>query len=107
MQTENPGTPFQTTKNDISKIKETAAEAAHDLKERAATHMEKAKDEFGTLAKDAQAEGKREIENAKVKFADIVSCAKNYVSERPIVAVGAALAIGFLLGNCRSHSSKL
>lgn len=106
MQTENPGTAFQATKNDLSKIKNTAVEAAQDLGERAAVHAEKAKNEFGNLAKDAQEEGKKELENAKVKLTDIVSCAKNYVSERPLVVVGAALVIGFLMGNCRNRSSN-
>lgn len=105
MQTENPGTAFQSTKNDLSKIKNTASEAAQDLGARAVTHAEKVKSELNTLAKDAQQEGKKELEHAKVKLTDIVSCAKNYVSERPLAMVGAALVIGFLMGNCRNRSS--
>lgn len=106
MQTENPGPAFQSTKNDISKIKNTASEAAQDLGERAVTHAEKAKSELSNLAKDAQEEGKKELEHAKAKFTDIVSCAKNYVSERPLAVAGAALVIGFLMGNCRSRSNN-
>ena len=105
MQNENPTVPFQSTKNDLNKLKDTAVEAARDLGDRATHHAEKAKSDFSTLAKDAQEEGKQEVDKAKVKLADIFSCTKNYVAERPLAVIGTALAIGFFLGSFRTSRS--
>lgn len=104
MHNENPTAPFQATKNDLTKLKDTAIEAAHDFGDRAAHHAEKAKNDFNSLAKDAQEEGKQEIDKAKVKLADIFSCTKNYVAERPLAVIGTALAFGFFLGSFRSRT---
>lgn len=92
---------FATSREDLSKLKETAIDAAKDLGSTASVHLEKARSQAKDLAAHAQQEGAQQLDVMKDKFSDLACAARNYVSARPLAVVGTALAIGFLIGLSR------
>ncbi len=91
-------TPFTTTRQDLQNLKQTAVDAAKDLRSTAAVHAQKAKGQLNDLAGHAKEEANDQLEQAKVNFRDVVKSSRDYVAGRPIASVGVALGIGMLLG---------
>jgi len=101
MPDENLRSSFPSTQRDISKLTQTATDAASDLVSSATEHASKVKGQLKDLAGHAQEEGAERLDQAKGQLCGVLSAAKDYASERPLVCVGVALAVGFLLGLTR------
>ncbi|MCE0482905.1 MAG: hypothetical protein LV479_01550 [Methylacidiphilales bacterium] len=97
---------FPATRQDINALKKTAVEATQDLVGTAGVHASKAKDQIKNLASHAQEEGRAEVDRARVRLADLGNTFCEFISERPLTAVGTALAIGFLFGVSRARLSN-
>lgn len=104
MSNESISSAFPSTRQDISNLKQTATDAVNDLGSTAAVHAAKAKGQLKDLAGHVQEEGGEQLDQARGKFTDVLESAKAYASERPLACVGAALAVGFLIGLSRRSS---
>jgi ElaB/YqjD/DUF883 family membrane-anchored ribosome-binding protein len=106
MSNETLTSSFPATQQDISRLKQTAIDAATDLGGTASVHASKAKDQLKDLAVHAREEGYEQFNQAKGKFSNLVNLARERASERPFACIGAALAIGFLIGLTRRSGSR-
>ncbi len=104
--TPNSTPSFSATRQDLSNLKTTAIDAAKDLSSTAAVHAEKAKGQLKELAGHARQETTEQVGQVKVQIDDVADTVRSYISERPLAAVGVALAVGFLIGLSRSSCSK-
>ena len=100
----NPSSSFPASQKDLSQLKQTATDAASDLGDAAAPHVNKAKDQVKRLAGDLQAEGSDQLDQVKGQFCTVLNSAKEYASAQPLVCIGVALAVGLLIGLTRSSS---
>lgn len=94
-------THLDKAKGHVSDLKSTAVDAAKDLKSTAAGHVEKAKGQLRDLATHAQTEGGEQLQQVRGQFDDLTDSTRAYISARPLAAVGVALAVGFLFGLSR------
>jgi len=97
---------FPTTRQDIANLKQTATDAVNDFGSTASVHASNAKSQVKDLVGHFQDEGGEQFDQAKAKLLDVVNSARDYASERPIVCIGVALAVGFLIGLSRRTSSR-
>lgn len=97
---------FPATQQDISHLKKTATDAVADLTSTAAAHASKARDHIKDLASHAREEGGEQFEDMKDKFGTLAATAVEYVSQRPVTCVAAALFVGFLFGLSRRRRSR-
>jgi ElaB/YqjD/DUF883 family membrane-anchored ribosome-binding protein len=97
-------THLDKAKQNVSDLKTTAVDAARDIKSTAAGHVEKAKGQFRDLASHAQTEGKEHLKQVRGQMDDVTDSARAYVSARPLASIGIALAVGFLFGLSRRRS---
>ena len=94
-------THIDKAKGQVSELKSTAVEAAKDLKSTAAGHAEKAKGQLRELANHAQAEGTDQLQQVRGQLDDLTDSARAYIAARPLAAVGVAVALGYLFGLSR------
>ncbi len=94
-------TPFPSTRQDVSNLKQTAVDAANDLGSTAAAHASKAKGQLRDLAGHAQEESADQLNQLRSQVNDFSGTARDYVSTRPLTCLGIALAVGFLFGLSR------
>jgi ElaB/YqjD/DUF883 family membrane-anchored ribosome-binding protein len=94
-------THLDKAKGHVAELKTTAVEAAKDLKSTATGHAEKAKGQLRELATHAQAEGVERLNQVRGQFDDVADSARTYICARPLASVGIALAVGFLFGLAR------
>jgi ElaB/YqjD/DUF883 family membrane-anchored ribosome-binding protein len=94
-------THLDKAKDHVENLKSTAVEAAKDLRSTAAGHVDKARGQFRELASHAQAEGAQHLKKVRGQLEDVTDSARDYISARPLAAVGIALAIGFIIGATR------
>jgi ElaB/YqjD/DUF883 family membrane-anchored ribosome-binding protein len=94
-------THLDKAKGHVEDLKSTAIEAAKDLGSTAAGHAEKAKGQLRDLASHAQVEGTEQLKQVRGQFDDLTESARSYVAARPLACVGVALAVGFLFGLSR------
>jgi ElaB/YqjD/DUF883 family membrane-anchored ribosome-binding protein len=92
---------FPASRDDVSQLRQTAMDAASDLGSTAAVHASKAKSHLKDLAGHVQEEGGEQIDQFRGTVSDLVATARDYVTERPLVCIGAALAVGLLIGLSR------
>jgi ElaB/YqjD/DUF883 family membrane-anchored ribosome-binding protein len=85
----------------VADLKTTAVEAAKDLSSTAAGHVDKAKGQLRTLADHAQSEGTEQIKQVRSQLGDLTDSARTYIAARPFAAVGVAFAVGFLFAVAR------
>ena len=97
---------FPATEQDVANLRQTATDAANDLGSTALVHASKAKSQVKDLVGHFQDEGGEQLDQVKGKLLDVVNSARDYASERPIVCIGVALAVGFLIGLSRRTSSR-
>jgi len=93
--------PFPATLQDVARLKQTAIDAVNDLGSTAVVHASKAKDHFRDLAGHVREEGGEELDQMKGKLNDLVGYSREYVAENPLLCIGAALTLGFLIGLTR------
>jgi ElaB/YqjD/DUF883 family membrane-anchored ribosome-binding protein len=106
MNNETIRSSFPATQQDVSNLKQTATDAVNDLGSTASVHASKAKSHIKDLVGHFQDEGGEQLAQAKGKLLDIVNSARDYASERPLVCIGVALAVGFLIGLSRRVRSR-
>jgi len=106
MTNESPQSSFPQTRQDLSNLKTTAVEAASDISRVAADHAKKAQGHFQDLATHAQVEGGEQLDQAKVKLADLGNQVRALVTARPLAALGTALTVGFLIGFSRRGAAR-
>jgi ElaB/YqjD/DUF883 family membrane-anchored ribosome-binding protein len=94
-------THLDKAKGHVSDLKTTAVEAAKDLKSTAAGHVEKAKGQLRELATHAKDEGTEQVQVVRGQLDDLTGSTRAYIAARPLAAVGVALAVGFLFGLSR------
>ena len=94
-------THLEKAKSHVSDLKSTAVDAAKDLSSTAAGHVEKAKGQIRDLTSHAKEEGTEHIKQVRGQLDDVTDSARSYIASRPLAAVGVALAIGFFLGLSR------
>ena len=92
---------FPATQRDVSRLKQSATDAVNDFSSTAHTHANKVGGQLRDLAGHLQEEGGSNYNRARTKFVDLVSVAQDFAAERPLVCIGAALAIGILIGLSR------
>jgi ElaB/YqjD/DUF883 family membrane-anchored ribosome-binding protein len=116
---------FSNTRKDAANLKDTAVTAAKDLRDTAATHLDKAKGhvselkstavlsstavghaqkakgQLRDLADHAQEEGTEQLKQVRGQVDDFADSTRDYISARPLAAVGVALLVGFLFGLSR------
>jgi ElaB/YqjD/DUF883 family membrane-anchored ribosome-binding protein len=97
---------FPASRQDVSQLKQTAMDAASDLTSTAAVHASKAKSHLKDLAGHVQEEGNDQIDQFRGTVGDLLATARDYAVERPLVCVGAALALGFLIGLSRRRRTS-
>lgn len=96
---DEPANPsFPATRQDLSNLKQTAVDAAKDLRSTAAVHAATARGQLQDLAGHAQEESGAHLDQVKVKFSDLLGSARDFAAERPLACIGTALAVGFLVG---------
>jgi ElaB/YqjD/DUF883 family membrane-anchored ribosome-binding protein len=98
---ETAATHIDKAKGHVAELKTTAVEAAKDLKSTATVHAEKAKGQLRELASHAQTEGVQQLNQVRGQLDDVADSARAYISARPLAAVGVAVAVGFLIGLSR------
>ncbi len=94
-------THLDKAKGHVAELRTTAVEAAKDLKSTAAGHAEKAKGQLRDLGTHAKAEGAEQLKQVRGQFDELADSTRAYISARPLAAVGVALAVGFLFGLSR------
>ena len=98
--------PFPATQQDVANLRQTATDAVNDLGSTVSVHASKAKSQVKDLAGHFQDEGGEKLDQAKGKLVDVVNSVRDYASERPLVCIGVALAVGFLIGLNRRVSPR-
>jgi ElaB/YqjD/DUF883 family membrane-anchored ribosome-binding protein len=91
-------THLEKAKGQVDNLKTTAIDAAKDLRSTAAGHAEKAKGQLRELASHAQTEGTEQLQQVRVQLEDVTESVRSYISARPLAAVGVALAAGIIFG---------
>ena len=98
--------PFPQTRQDLSKLKETAVDAAKDIGSTASVHADKVKGNLKSIAESAQIETSEHLDQAKSALNDLGKAAGDYVAARPLASIGVALAVGFLFAKITSSRSR-
>jgi ElaB/YqjD/DUF883 family membrane-anchored ribosome-binding protein len=98
--------PFPATRQDLSDLKSSAVDAARELTATATFHAQEAKGQLKNLASHAKKESREELDQAKLKLADLGEKMRDYLAARPLATIGTALAVGFFIGLSRRGSSR-
>jgi ElaB/YqjD/DUF883 family membrane-anchored ribosome-binding protein len=99
-------TPFPQTRQDLSKLKETAVDATKDIGSTAAVHADKVKGNLKSISESAQIEASEHLDQAKSALTDVTQAASDYIASRPLASIGVALAVGFLFAKITSSRSS-
>ncbi len=102
----NETTPFPQTRQDLSKLKETAVDAAKDIGSTAAVHADKVKGNLKSIAESAQIEAGEHVDQAKSVLNDLAQAAGDYVTSRPLASIGLAFFVGFLFAKITGNRSR-
>lgn len=98
--------PFPATQQDISRLRQTATDAASDLGRTATEHVSRATGQIKELAGHFQEEGREQMDRVKGKLSDLLISARDFASDHPLACIGTALAVGFFLGLRHGRSSR-
>jgi len=79
------------THEDVSRLRQTATDAVNDMDFTGAAQSSEAKSPLKKLVQHLHGEGSEKIEG-------ILSTSREFISQRPLICVGAALAVGILIG---------
>ncbi len=96
---------FPATRRDVSRLTQSATDAVNDFSSTASSHVNKVSGQLRNLADHLQEEGSVNYNRAKSRLVDVVSVARDFANERPLVCIGAALAVGILIGLSRRRSA--
>ena len=106
MTNEIPESSFPQTRQDLTNLKKTAIDAAKDMGSTASVHARKAQGNLQDLASHAQEESGEHLDRVKEGLTDLGNQVRDYVVARPFASIGAALALGFLVGTLRRSCSR-
>jgi ElaB/YqjD/DUF883 family membrane-anchored ribosome-binding protein len=106
MSNESRSSSLPATRQDVAQLKQTAIDAASDLTSTASVHASKAKGHLRDLAGHVQEEGSDQFEQFTARVNDVLNVARDYATQRPLTCLGAALAVGFLIGLSRRNRSR-
>ena len=106
MSNESRSSSFPATRQDVAQLKQTAIDAASDLTSTASVHASKAKGHLRDLAGHVQEEGSDQFDQLAGRVTDLLNVARDYATQRPLTCIGAALAVGFLIGLSRRRRSR-
>jgi ElaB/YqjD/DUF883 family membrane-anchored ribosome-binding protein len=104
MSTQPLTTPFPASQQDVARLKQTAIDAVNDLGSTATVHATKAKGQIKELAGHVQEEGTEHLNQVKGKLSDVLDLSREFVSNKPLACLAAALTVGFIIGISRSGS---
>ncbi len=97
---------FPATQRDVSRLTQSATDAVNDFSTTATTHATKVGGQLRDLAGHLQEEGENNFSRARGKVIDWVGVVQDFTTERPLVCIGAALAVGILIGLSRRRNSS-
>jgi ElaB/YqjD/DUF883 family membrane-anchored ribosome-binding protein len=106
MTNEIPESSFPQTRQDLANLKRTAIDAAKDMGSTASVHARKAQGNLRELASHAQEESGEHLDRVKGGLTDLGNQVRDYIAGRPFASIGAALALGFLVGAFRRGCSR-
>jgi ElaB/YqjD/DUF883 family membrane-anchored ribosome-binding protein len=92
---------FPATQRDVSRLRQSATDAVNDFSTTATNHAGKVGGQLRDLAGHLQEEGGNNFSRARGKVFDLIGAVQDFTTERPLVCIGAALAVGFLIGLSR------
>jgi ElaB/YqjD/DUF883 family membrane-anchored ribosome-binding protein len=92
---------FPATQQDVSRLRQSATDAVNDFGSTAATHATKVGGQLQDLAEHARDESRQRLNQVRARVSDMVNTAVDFASDRPLVCIAAALAVGFLIGRSR------
>ncbi len=92
---------FPATQQDVSRLRQSATDAVNDFGSTAVTHASKVKGQLHDLAEHARDESSQQLNQVRTRVAELVDTVTDFASERPLICIGAALAVGFLIGLSR------
>ncbi len=96
---------FPASQKDVTRLRQSATDAVSDLSGTAYTHVNKVGGQLRDLADHLQTEGKTHLKRARGKFLDLTKTGRDLAVEHPFACIGAALAIGIIIGWSRSRRS--
>jgi ElaB/YqjD/DUF883 family membrane-anchored ribosome-binding protein len=92
---------FPATQQDVSRLRQSATDAVNDFGSTASTHATKMGGQIQDLAGHAREESSQRLNQVRAKVSDLVNTAVDFASDRPLVCIAAALAVGYLIGRSR------
>jgi ElaB/YqjD/DUF883 family membrane-anchored ribosome-binding protein len=106
MTNETPESSFPQTRQDLANLKKTAIDATKDMGSTASVYARKAQSNLQDLASHAQEESGDHLDQVKGGLTDLGNQVRDFVAARPFASIGAALALGFLVGTFRRGRSR-
>jgi ElaB/YqjD/DUF883 family membrane-anchored ribosome-binding protein len=99
-------TLFPASQRDVSRLRQSATDAVNDFSASASSHAGKVKGQLQDLAGHVQEEGGVSLERVRGSVIDFANVAYDFATERPLVCIGAALLVGFLIGAVRRRTKR-
>ncbi len=106
MPREIPSASFPATQRDVSRLRQSATDAVNDFSSTVASHANKVSGQFRDLAHHMRQEGRSNIHRVRVKLADLAQGTRDFARERPFLCLGAALALGVMIGLSRRRPRR-
>jgi ElaB/YqjD/DUF883 family membrane-anchored ribosome-binding protein len=97
---------FPASQRDVSRLRQSATDAVNDFGATAGNHAGKVKDQLQDLAGHVQEEGGANFERLRGSVINVANVAYEFATERPLVCIGAALLVGFIIGAVRRSPKK-
>ena len=94
---------FPATQKDVRKLQQSATDAVNDFSSAAAGHANRIGAQVHDLSDHLREEGRSNFRRAQVKLADIAGTARDFATEKPLLCIAVALAVGFLIGVSRAR----
>src|SRR5882762_7972703 len=89
---------FPVTQQEVSRLKQTATDAVNDLGSAASILAPFAKSRTEVPREHSLEEGRDHLDQAKGILGDLANSARDFASARPLMCIGVALTVGFLIG---------
>lgn len=92
---------FPATQQDVLRLRQSATDAVNDFGSTAATHASKVKGQLQELAGHARDESSQKLNMVRARVTELADSAVDFASDRPLLCIGIALAVGYLIGRNR------
>jgi ElaB/YqjD/DUF883 family membrane-anchored ribosome-binding protein len=94
---------FPATQQDVRRLQQSATDAVNDFSSAAAGHANKIGGQVHDLADHLREEGRSNFRRAQGKLVDLAETARDFATEKPLLCITVALAVGFLIGLSRAR----